>query len=132
MPQDLLKTGLAWLSTQLNANAASEVDYLRGAESVTLRATFGEKLLKLQDEDGGLRMEWTDVDFLIPAADLVLGGARVEPRRGDLVRVEGDDGTARLYEVRPMGGDPAWRYADPHRSMVRIHAKFAELIEPYS
>lgn len=131
MPRDVLKTGLAWLTAQLREHAMQDVVYVRGGDRVALRAHFGEKLLRLDDGFGGVRMEWTDLDLLIPAADLVLGGVAAEPERGDLVRVADEaSGGTRIYEVAPIGGEPPWRYADPHRSIVRVHTKFVEVEAP--
>jgi hypothetical protein len=120
---DLLKTGLAWLTEQLADSASQSVVYRRGGVEATVRATFGSKLLKTVGLDGGLQMEWTDLDFCIPSADLVLNGVTIEPKRGDEVRVSRADGVVETFEVHDFGGGPAWRWADPHRSMVRVHCK---------
>lgn len=95
-----------------------------------MRATLGRQLLRLGDAGGGTRVEWTDADLVFPAADLVLGGLLVEPRRGDEVRIAGDDGRDDLYEVRGPDGEPPWRYSDPHRLMIRVHLKHIRK-EPY-
>ena len=60
---DLLQWGLAALTVEMTAHASQPIVYARGAQSVDTRATFGSKLLKLDDGQGGLRMEWTDMDF---------------------------------------------------------------------
>lgn len=132
MPRDMLRTGLAWLTTKLNEHAAREVEYVRGASSTTLRATFGTKLLKLDDGDGGISMQWTDLDLLVPAASLVLDGEAIEPTRRDLVRVPEEGGVTLVYEVGSVPGEPEWTWADPHRSMVRIHCRFVEVEGPYA
>ena len=53
--------------------------------AIAVQATIGRTLLKLEDGYGGVQMQWTDRDFLIPAADLVLGGSTVTPQRGDRI-----------------------------------------------
>ncbi len=119
---DIIKTGLAWLTGQLRAHAATLVTYERGYDSVDVLATFGPKLLKLDDGQGGVVMEWTDMDFLIRSTDLDFGDGPVEPERGDLITVS----TAQdhqTFEASPYGGEPVYRYVDPHQSMIRIHAK---------
>lgn len=83
---DLLRTGSDWLADKLKEHASRPVVYRRGAVEVTVQATIGRTLLKLDDGYGGVRMEWTDRDFLIHAADLVLGTATVLPERGDTIR----------------------------------------------
>ncbi|MCL6507837.1 MAG: hypothetical protein K6T59_12500 [Bryobacteraceae bacterium] len=81
---DLLQTGSDWLADQLKTHASRQVVYRRGAQQVAVQATVGRTLLKLDDGFGGVRMEWTDRDFLIHAADLVLGGTATLPERGGL------------------------------------------------
>lgn len=126
---DLLKSGLAWLTGQLKANASQTVTYARGMDSVSVQATFGQKLLKIDDGFGGIRIEWTDMDFCIPAADLTFGSGLVIPERGDLVHVHiGAD--TETFEVFPFGNEPPWRWSDPHQSMLRIHCKHIGT-EPY-
>ena len=89
---------------------------------VALQATFGSLLLKVDDGDGGVRMVRTDRDFIVRAADLVLGGDVVEPQRGDTVR-ETVGAAVHVYEVLAPPGESEWRYSDPHRTILRIHAK---------
>lgn len=119
---DLLDDGLAWLAEQLKAHASRTVVYRRGTDEVTVQALVGRTLLKLDDGYGGVRMEWTDRDFVIAADDLVLGGEKTLPQRGDQVR-ETVDGKALVYEVLAPGSEPEWRWSDPHRRLLRIHTK---------
>ncbi len=119
---DLLREGQAWLANQLHQHVAADVVYRRGAEEVAVRATIGRTLLQLDDGMGGVRMEWTDRDYLIRAADLALGGNQVQPQRGDQIR-ETVEAQTLVYEVLAPGNEPPWRWADPHRQMYRIHAK---------
>ena len=126
---DLLKSGLAWLTSQLTAHASEIVTYARGYDSTEVHATLGRKLLKLSDEFG-IRIEWTDMDFLIPTVDLAFDGEPFTPLRGDQLFVTIDETTVEQFEVFPFGDEPAWRWADPHHSIVRIHAKHIGS-EPY-
>jgi len=120
---DLLKTGLAWLTTKLKDHASQAVTYARGYDSVDVQATLGQKLLQLDDGTGGIRMEWTDLDFLIPAADLTFDGVTlVIPERGDIIYLVVGS-LVESFEVFPFGAEPPWRWADPHQSMLRIHGK---------
>ncbi len=121
--QDLLQAGQAWLADQLRAHVAKEVTYRRGADEITVRATIGRTLLKLDDGYGGVRMVWTDRDYLIRAADLVLGGNPIQPQRGDQI-LEALGTQSHIYEVLAPGDEPPWRWADPHRQMLRIHTKY--------
>jgi hypothetical protein len=119
---DLLRTGSDWLADMLKEHASRPVVYRRGAVEVTVQATIGRTLLKLDDGYGGVRMEWTDRDFLIHAADLVLGTATALPERGDTIRETQGDKTL-VYEVMAPGKEPAWRWSDVYRKVLRIHTK---------
>lgn len=119
---NMLRAGLAHLTSMLATHASETVVYSRGGDSVSVSATVGQKLLRLDDMEGGSRLEYTDMDFLIPTAQLILNDEPILPERGDLIeRTIGDE--ISRYEVSPYGSDAAWRYSDPHQSIVRIHTK---------
>jgi hypothetical protein len=126
MPQNLLAAGAAFLAAQLIENAAIEVVYARGPDTVTLRAATGKQLLRLDDGGGGVRVEWTDADFLFRGADLVLAGETITPERGDLVYVVQPYGDTLIYEVASYGGEPPWRWSDAGRTIARVHTKIVE------
>ncbi|CAN5495964.1 hypothetical protein BH11PLA2_BH11PLA2_22810 [soil metagenome] len=116
---DLLHFGMDWLADKLRQHVSRTVMYRRGADEIAVPATIGRTLMKLADSEGGVRMEWTDRDFLIRADLLVIAGNRITPERGDRVI---DDG--KVYEVMAPGGEPPWRVSDPFGVMLRIHTKF--------
>lgn len=120
---DIIARGQAFLAAKLKAHASRTVTYRRGASSVSVQATIGTSLLSVGDGAGGTRVVRTDRDYLIAAADLVLGGVAVTPVRGDVIT----DAAAPAgdYEVMPYEGEPCWRYADPTGYMLRIHTKGA-------
>lgn len=119
---DMLNTGLDWLADKLKAHVSRSVTYKRGVDEVTVSATIGRTLLKLQDDYGGIRMVWTDRDFLIQAADMVLAAVTVLPERGDkIVEVVGSNNVT--FEVMAPGGEPHWRWSDPYHKLLRIHTK---------
>lgn len=120
---DMLRDGLAFLTSQLAAHASQTVTYARGYDAVDVPATFGQKLLKLDDGFGGIRMEWTDMDFLIPAISLDFGDGPIIPARGDLIYIE-QGADVQTFEVFPFGNEPPWRWSDPHQSLLRIHTKY--------
>jgi hypothetical protein len=119
---DLLRLGQEWLANQLKTHASKTVVYARGANQTSVTAIIGRTLLKLEDGYGGVHMQWTDRDFLIPPDELVLAGAQVIPERGDTIR-EADNGKIYVYEVNVPGSEPTWRWSDPHRRLLRIHTK---------
>lgn len=115
---DLLASGAAWLEQQRTKHLTSNVMYVRGDVQVAVPATIGRT--KYEADDGHVvRVEFTDRDFLILAADLVLAGQPTEPQRGDLIR-EGN----REFEVLD------WRYSDPYRVTWRITTTEVGTTEP--
>lgn len=124
---DMLKDGLAWLTQQLKDHASQTVVYVRGYDSVEIQATFGQKLLKIDNGFGGIRLQWTDCDFLLPAADLYFSyGDPIIPHRGDLIYLTIGEQT-QTFEVFPFGNEAPWRFSDPNQSMIRVHAKLIEI-----
>lgn len=126
---DMLQRGLARLTQILSSRASQTVTYIRGGYAVAVSATFGQKLLKLDNGLGSTFAEWTDMDFLIPTADLVIEGQAITPERGDIIEIRFPTKVER-YEIAPYGNEAAWRYSDPHQSIVRIHTKHIETMEP--
>jgi hypothetical protein len=115
---NLLASGAAWLEQQRTKHLTSNVMYVRGDVQVAVPATIGHT--KYEADDGHVvRVEFTDRDFLILAADLVLAGQTTEPQRGDLIR-EGN----REFEVLD------WRYSDPYRVTLRITTTAVGTTEP--
>ena len=119
---NMLRDGMAWLNGKLKTHAGESVVYVRGAQTVTLTATPGKSLLRLDDGYGGARIEWTDADWLIASADLVLGGSATEPQRGDKIRRTIGD-LVYVYEVSAPGAEPVWRWSDSYQTTYRVHAK---------
>ena len=120
---DMLHFGLEWLAGKLKDHASRTVVYQRAADEFAVQATIGRTLMKFADGEGGVRMEWTDRDFLIRSEDLVLNGNRITPERSDKVH-DTSGGVTRVYEVMAPGGEPPWRWSDPFGHMLRIHSKF--------
>jgi len=122
MSDNVLDHGLTWLAESLKRYAARSVVYRRGTDEVTVQAIIGRTVLKLDDGYGGVRIVWTDRDFLIAAEDLVLAGRRILPQRGDEIR-ETSNGRTVVYEVLAPGREPEWRWSDPYQKILRIHTK---------
>ena len=119
---DIMASGAAWLTDQLQANVAQPVSYLRDGAILAILATFGRKLLAIDDGIGSLRLEMTDCDFIVPAAALQIDGIRFEPERGDTVTLN-RNGVTEVYEVLPFGSEQPWGWCDPFGEMMRIHTK---------
>ena len=118
---DLLEQGAAWLDEQRHQHLTRTVTYERGVSSVDVQATIGQTVFRLNDDYGATIRE-VSRDYLIRTADLVLDGEVTLPHRGDRVREE-VSGIVYVHEVMAPGGEPEWRYSDPHRNTVRVHTK---------
>lgn len=112
---DLLRQGGQWLEQQRSAHCSSQVTYRRGTQEQALSATFGRTEYEAQDESGFLVTAHA-TDFLVSAADFmpIFG----EPQAGDQVIADGV-----LYEVLSLGNLGHWRWSDPYRTTMRIHAR---------
>lgn len=119
---DMLAAGMAWLTGQIQAKVAQPVTYRRGVAAIPVCAAFGRTMLKLADDLGTVRIEWTDRDFLIPTASLKIAGRPILPQRGDRI-VTSDGATTETFEVLPYADEPHWRWSDPYKRMLRVHAK---------
>lgn len=73
--------------------------------------------------DGKTRFVWSDRDYLLKAADLVIGGTAVTPQVGDRFEEVLADGTTKVFKVMPYSDEPHYRYSDPQRTEFRIHTK---------
>ena len=112
---DLLAQGAAWLGEQRGKHLASTVTYRRGASEADLAATFGRTRYEVEDEYG-VRVGAEVTDFLVAAADFA--PAFGEPEAGDEITANGV-----VFEVMALSGQGHWRWSDPHRTTLRIHAK---------
>lgn len=119
---DVLSDGLSWLGDKMAASAAIIVVYRRGEAAQELPATIGRTIFEQLSASTGLLERFESRDFVIRATDLVVGGAAILPAPGDRI-VETAGNTTWTYEVMPLGEGPCWRYDDPARVRVRVHAK---------
>ena len=118
---DLLATGAAWLADQLQRHAAGIVTYQHGGLSLEVPATIG-KTEFLLDDGSGTVVRFHSRDFLIRAAALQVAGVPFLPTPGDRI-AETRDGRTYVYEVLAPGTEPAFRYSDPFRQLLRVHTK---------
>ncbi len=120
---DLFQKASAWLEDQRTKFLTQTVVYQRppSPDTVEVAATIGTTVFQIDDGGGGLlRIE--SRDYLIRAADLVLGGLQVHPKRGDRIR-ETSGAQVIVYEVLGPGDEPCWRWSDAYRQTLRIHTK---------
>ncbi len=124
---DLLEQCSRWLNSQRHTHLTREISYRRGVQAVTLRATVGRTEFELGDGLGTV-IETQVRDYLIRVEDLVLSGQQTLPERGDRIE-EAQDQLTFIYEVLPLGDEPAWRYSDLYRQTFRIHTRQVDLEE---
>jgi hypothetical protein len=118
---DLLEQGASWLCDQRMQFASQSIVYGRGAMAVVLDATLGVTNVEFE-EVAGVVEQFTSRDFIVKASDLVLGGAAVEPQRGDRIEIT-LGGVLCVFEVLVPTGMECWKWSDPYRKAMRIHTK---------
>jgi hypothetical protein len=124
MSRNLFDVGFGALTSKLITHASVDAVYARGDDEVNVKAVIGSKLLKVDDGMGGLKIQWTDLDFLIPVADLALPYlGPILPQREDMVHLIMPY-EVQSFQVYPFGSEPEWRYCDPYQHMYRIHTKY--------
>ena len=122
---DLLQKGMAWLESQRTKFMTQSVVYQRGEDSVEVPATIGTTVFNVDDGDGAL-LKFEARDYLILAADLLLDGNAILPKRGDCIR-ETSGSQVFTYEVMAPGDEPCWRWSDGYRQTLRIHTKQTDM-----
>ncbi|HBG25671.1 MAG: hypothetical protein A2Y10_02475 [Planctomycetes bacterium GWF2_41_51] len=113
---NLLKTGIQFLADKLKAHASETVIYKRGADTVTICATFGKTNYQIED-DSGFQIGGQITDFLFDAEDLIIDGLLTVPKAGDQIQTD-----SAIYEALFLQ-DGCWRYSDPYRKIIRLHTK---------
>jgi len=94
------------------------VAYASGGQTAELAALVGRQKFASDDDRGQLRIEYSDADFLVVAADLILGGSQHTPQRGDTITWG-----SRTFQAAPFGGERHYRPADRGAVCLRIHTQ---------
>lgn len=118
---DLLQTGAAWLTAQMQQFASQPIVYVRGNQSIPLSATIGRTEFEEADAYGVVQ-QVVSRDYLFPATALVPLAGLNRPQRGDEVQ-ETRDGVLYRYQVIAPQGEPHWRYSDAYQQVLRVHTK---------
>lgn len=123
-----LEAGQTWLATQRTTSLTTTqtVTYERdGVESAALDGVVVGQATELIDTDSTIYVDVQRLDFIVPVAELTAVGI-AEPEGGDLIHITDSGGTKRTYEVRTIGGVPAWEPHDPPLwTAYRIHTLIA-------
>ena len=122
--RDIVETGAAWLDGMRKENLSRLVTYVRGDRSVEIAATVGKTTFPV-DNGTAVPLSFETRDYIVSAADLVLGGERVLPERGDRVRDE-ICGVVHVYEVMAPGRENHYRLSGPEQNILRIRAKLVD------
>lgn len=113
----MLDSGSLWLDTVQAASEGVAATYRRGAAEVELTDVVVGQTPIGTDFGVGIIQTWQTRDFLIQAADLILGGAVTEPEVGDTIEESGV-----IYRVTEADDGRPWRYSDEAtRLMLRVH-----------
>ena len=118
---DLLEQASDWLGGMRRTYLSRTATYQRGDDSVEVVAAVGRTVFEIDDGSGAV-VQWESRDFLIAAVDLVMAGEIVEPLPGDQIK-EAAGGKVLVYEVMGPGKERCWRWSDPYRRTLRVHAK---------
>ena len=116
---DLLQQGAAWLEGMRHKHASRPVVYQRGEQSIALNTTVGRSMFQVIAADG-LVEQVERRDYLVRAADLVLGGVVVLPQVGDRIH-ETVGGKVQVYKVMGAGQEKHFRPSDSDGLTLRIH-----------
>lgn len=124
----LLDKASAMLDRVRRSHLSRTVTYARGDAFRELLAAVGSTQFERRDDYGNVTSLIESRDFIITAADLILGGQPATPMPGDTIS-EADDGTTRVYEVLSQGTAQPWRWSDQSRRTMRIHTKLVQEAE---
>jgi hypothetical protein len=106
----------------IRALSSVTVEIRRGNQSTLVQATIGSTMFRV-DTDEQANVVIRSVDFMIKAADYKFGGVKTKPRQSDGV-VLTLAGERQTHELLRYGGEPEWRWADPHaQTEYRCHTK---------
>lgn len=118
----LLDRAASFLATKQQQAYGRTITYARGAETATLTAWLGTSFFARSTEDPGASLVTSERDYMIAAADLVIGGSQTVPQSGDRI-LETVDGEELIFEILVTAGEPGWRYSDQTRQIIRVHTK---------
>ena len=116
---NIIRQGAEWMRGMRKAYTAVRVTYTRGDASVALDVSIGKSLIEV-DDGKGATIVVERRDFIIPVADLVLGGERTKPQAGDQIRETVGD-VVHVHEVMGAGKEPPVVYGDGHKLTWRVH-----------
>ncbi len=122
--ENLLRSGIAWLGSQLKANASSLIAYEQGSNAVDILATIGRHVPANAGAVEGAEVDTFATTFTFDRLDLDFGGGPVEPQRGDVIRFTDDTTTTTfVFEVMPTDDGRHWKQSDAFGARLEVAAK---------
>lgn len=120
---NVFQIGQEFLNQQFTDKASVIILYHRGMLFVPIRCWVGRTAFKIQDEKG-LRIEWSERDYLIPVELLVLNGVKSVPLEADWIEeVFPEPQGANQYILTAPNDEPIWRFSDVQHTLYRVHCK---------
>lgn len=122
---NLLKSGGAWLASQMEEHASETVTVDNGVDAaISVSARLGRTEHMAGGEFDNLRI-WKSVDWVVNADDLDFGSGAVLPEQGWLIRYT-VDGTVFVYEAQPLADNTDVYRTSLHEQRIRIHTKLID------
>lgn len=122
-----IATAIARAVSTAQSAAGMEIAYRRNSEYVAGGLTAVKSVVRVELDGGdGTTVEGERVDWILEAADLILGGQQTEPVEGDRIE-ETTGGKTCTYEAMPVGTEACWRRCDPQGQAIRVHSKLVEV-----
>jgi hypothetical protein len=100
--------------------------WTRGNTTTNLsNCVFGRAFEASEDTalGGSVRIHYSDRDFIVPAADLVIANTQVLPQDGDVFEILSGAEVGARYEAMPIPGGQCYRTGDAQGVLLRIHTK---------
>lgn len=120
--QTSFAAALAVRRRSLNALKGITVMYCTDTAEIPVLSRPGKTVFRQMDQHGLQVMEYRR-DFLIEVSQLVdpLTGRTFSPLDGHRIKEPTAPGQFVVYEIRPVGSEPAARYSDTTEQEWRIH-----------
>ena len=118
--QNILDNALGIHRDRLNDAAGSTCTYIQSRYRIlNVRCVLGSSdgAEMVNDYDGYTELKV--VDFLLNPDDMVLGGEKIIPRRGDQIEYNGE-----VFDILPGNNSTMWRWSDSRKTWYRVHTDF--------
>lgn len=116
-----MQDAIAWAADMFMDVGGVSVTYQRGLGSVAITATPSMHRYEVVDAEG-IGITALSRDYLIRAADLVIGGTAIVPRSGDRV-TETIRGVSTTFEVMALGDLKEFEPLDTNGLILKVHTK---------